>query len=465
MKAIDKILLYLYISFILVFILFLGNKIFIVYDYLDIESIKMLNYDKNNNIMSIEIIRKANSLNDKFSCIAYDGIETLEVLGKDDKCKFDLENVTNYNFYLQNSHGTKSNIYKLSNAVDNVLSFTYAEDVIYLTVGEEKEIKFYDIVIDKSIDYDFKVKDEDIVAINGKKIKGLKNGETIIYTDKTKETLKVIVTDLLTLPYATKDKKEILSCNVYNEDEAKLLDNILEYKINEAGYQTRAGAIAAARFLTLEFKYRVPYFYETGRVKYENKDCNMTNINTRIIDGEGRYYHKGLYLANSKKSDITASKVGPAIWGCNMVNYEDKPEYGFYVGKLMPNGLDCSGFITWALKNAGFSPGDVGAGDDPGRNCQCTDLGKLVKLNNDLLDSGDVKVGDLINWWGHIAMIIGIDKENDKYYIAESLSYIGGVRAMIYSKKELIDTFEYVVLMDDYYKEEGNYTNMWRNYD
>ena len=29
----------------------------------------------------------------------------------------------------------------------------------------------------------------------------------------------------------------------------------------------------------------------------------------------------------------------------------------------MPNGLDCSGFIAWVLKNAGFDPGDIGAGD------------------------------------------------------------------------------------------------------
>ena len=50
-------------------------------------------------------------------------------------------------------------------------------------------------------------------------------------------------------------------------------------------------------------------------------------------------------------------------------------------------------------------------------------------------------------------MLIGID--GDTYYVAESLSYIGGVRAMIYSKNELLKTFEYVVLMDKFYKNDS----------
>ena len=56
-------------------------------------------------------------------------------------------------------------------------------------------------------------------------------------------------------------------------------------------------------------------------------------------------------------------------------------------------------------------------------------------------------------------MLIGID--GDTYYVAESLSYIGVVRAMIYSKNELLKTFEYVVLMDKFYKNDGNYQKFW----
>ncbi len=124
----------------------------------------------------------------------------------------------------------------------------------------------------------------------------------------------------------------------------------------------------------------------------------------------------------------------------------------------MPNGLDCSGFIAWVLKNAGFDPGDIGAGDTE-YPYQMTKLGDFVSLNQDLIKSGKIKTGDLINYWGHIGIIIGIDENN--IYVAESLPTLGGVVAKKYSKSNITKTFSYVVLMDDYYKKNGNLTDMW----
>lgn len=462
MKRMDKVLVTMYWLSFVIFTIYIVSKDYLLYNNIDIVNIKIISYDKDTNTMKVSITKKINTLNDKFKCVAEYQDKKIEVDGNNNRCEFNLTNDANYNLYLVNNNGIKSNIYEINNIGTDVLSFNFASDKLYLAVGEEANINYYDIVLNnKEVDYDFKSEDEKVAKIENNKIIGVSKGETYIYSNKVKETLKIKVTDLITKPYATKDKKELLPCNAYTEEEAKELDEILAYKINNAGYQTRAGALAAARFLTLEFQYRVPYYYETGRIKYENKSCNMSNINTYVVDGEGRYYHQGMYLAESKKSSITASKEGPAIWGCKIRNLEKKPEYGFISGALMPNGLDCSGFVTWSLKNAGFEPGDVGAGEDPGRNCQCTDLGEFVPLTNELLNSGKLKAGDLINWWGHIAMIIGIDKENDTYYIAESLSYIGGVRAMIYSKKELLNTFKYVVLMDSFYQKDGNYTIMW----
>ena len=458
----DKALVISYILFLVLFVLFTSSSLFLQYSNIDVVSIKMNEFDKDSNIMKVSIIRANNKLNKKFSCIAESGDKKLEVIGKDNKCDFDLEYDGKYNLYLVNELGIKSSIYKLSNVLDNVLSFNFAAEKLYLAIGQEETFNYFNIVINnQEINYNFKSMDESIAKIEGNKVIGVSKGETFIYSDRTKEKLKIIVTDLITKPYATKEKKEILPCKAFTSEEAKTLDDILEYKINNAGYGTRAGALAAARFLTLEFKYRVPYYYETGRIKYENKSCNIGNINTYIVDGEGRWYHKGLYLSQDKVDNVTLSKEGPAMWGCKIRNLEKKPEQGFPSGAMMPNGLDCSGFVTWSLKNGGFEPGDVGAGEDPGRDCQCTDLGEFVPLDNALLNSGKVKAGDLINWWGHIAMIIGIDEENDTYYIGESLSYISGVRAMIYTRKELLNTFKYVVLMDSFYKKDGNYSIMW----
>ena len=56
-------------------------------------------------------------------------------------------------------------------------------------------------------------------------------------------------------------------------------------------------------------------------------------------------------------------------------------------------------------------------------------------------------------------MIIGIDEDN--IYVAESLPNLGGAVAKRYLKTNIGNTFTHVVLMDKYYKNDGNLTSMW----
>lgn len=415
---------------------------------------KFISYNEEDETITMKLLKNDNIFINEYTCNVDGNKNKYKVKANNNECNITLKINDTYKLYLTSDKGYKSNVIELNDVFNDVLYFKFNEQQVYLVIGEELDIKYTDVVVDIKPNYNFKSSDNNIIEVKDNKIIAKGAGSAYIYSDKIDNKLNVTVTNLISKPYATKDKKTLLPCNAYSEEQAKELDNILEYKINKAGYQTRAGAVAAARFLTLEFAYRVPYFYENGRVPIST--TNKSNINTHIADGEGRYYKKGLYLSNSKKDNIVASWKGPSIWGCNLMNLERNERYGYYMGKLMPNGLDCSGFITWTLKNAGFEPGDVGAGEDPNRNGQCTDLGEFVKLNENI---NNIKVGDLLNWWGHVAMLIGIN--GDTYYVAESLSYIGGVRAMIYSKQELLNTFEYTVKMDNYYKEEGNLTKYW----
>lgn len=427
-----------------------AHKLYSAFNTVSISKITLENFDEKQNKATIKI--KINEKNQFYSCFAKGKKEKYTSSSVNNECTLSINVKDTYKIYLE-ENGNKSKEYNLADYIPNILSFNFKEQIIYLTKDETTPLEYTDVTF-KQEDYNFKIKNPDIAKYEDGKIIALKEGKTYLYSDKIDQELAIVVTNLLTKPYATKEKKKLLTCHAYTEEESKLLDTILEYKVNKAGYQTRAGALAAARFLTLEFAYRVPYFYENGRVPISS--TNKSNINTHIADGEGRYYKKGLYLSDSKKKQIIKSYKGPAIWGCNLMNFETREEWGYYSGQLRPNGLDCSGFVTWALKQAGFEPGDVGAGEDPGRDGQCTDLGKFVTLSDNI---NNIKAGDLLNWWGHIAMLIGID--NDTYYVAESLSYIGGVRAMIYTKQELLSTFKYAVLMDDYYKKEGLYTKMW----
>lgn len=416
----------------------------------DIKSIKILNYDKEKEVIILEVEKDHDYiLNYEFSCNVKDKTKVYNQVGKENKCKFELPLNQDYSVSIENKFGSSRDLNVLD-YIDNKLEFRFDNEYIYLAIGERKSISYTDkYILPIDLLYEFYSNDESIAKIEDGMIVGVKEGTTTIGVKGSKDTLKVIVTDLISKPTLSKTKKEIVPCNKYSEDEAELLDKLLEYYINEAGYKTRAGAVAAGRFLTLQFKYRVPYFYENGRI-------NDSGVHK--ADGEGRYYKKGLYLHENKFANILYTYADKAIWGCPLKNGSNNPKYGFVAGRKMPNGLDCSGFVSWALVNGGFDPGDVGAGENEGIY-QLTNTGEFTVLTRDLAMSGNIKTGDLFNFWGHIALIIGQDDDN--YYVAESLPHLGGVIAKTYSKKTVANTFEFVVFMDTFYKEDGNLQDYW----
>lgn len=368
---------------------------------------------------------------------------------QNNKCNFIIDDNT-YNFYLRNNYGT---VIKINEASDlgNILRLTLDKEKIYLAInGTHTPTLTISSVgyADKTIKW---TSEDDKIAIvdeNGT-IKGTKKGNTKV-TAKVMDkeiTIDVVITDLITVrPKSFNNKKKYLSCNKYTEEDNDLLDEILKDRINTVGYKTRAGAIEAARFLALEFPYKIKYFSENGRM----------GERTYKVDGEGRYYHEGLYLHSSRYKNIKYKAEGPKTWGCTMYNRVSH--------KRSANGLDCSGFITWVLVNGGFDPGDVGAGVSPGIK-DLTDYGEKTIFNAKVIESGKVKVGDLLSstgpGGGHIAMIVGEDSEY--YYVAESLwtSPNVGVVILPYSKKNLFKRYYYVMLMDSYYKEDGKLTKLW----
>ena len=345
--------------------------------------------------------------------------------------------------------------------VNEVIDFTVSEDHFFMAVNEQKKLG---VSVDKlgnpNILSYFRSLDENIVRVQDDTLIGVSSGTTKIQVqvgDIIKE-VTATVSDLYHLP-VLEDKKEYLSCNRYSEEENKLLDEILEYKIQSAGYKTRAGVVSALRFFTLEFPYKLKYFFENGRLN--------NNTGGGKVDGEGRYYHKGLYLNSYKFSEIEKfsgyKSWGPAIWGCPLTNWQD--ESGFRPGVKYPNGLDCSGFISWAMLNGGFDVGDTGAGDNSWTDDDFSDIGTQVLITRENLENHVFKAGDLIGTNGHIAMIGGLS--DGMVYVAESTTYYYGVVMHAYTFDELLECpyLTYVIPMDDYYKEnglgEGNYTEFW----
>ena len=186
------------------------------------------------------------------------------------------------------------------------------------------------ICLDETRDYSVTfLSGDEVLEIGDSSFKGKAVGDCIVYCPETDEKMEVSVSDLYSVAHIDNYKENIFEY-AYTPEEAAYLDKALEARIAEVGYQTRAAVTEAARFLSMCFNYKIPYFCENGR---------MTG--GVYCDGEGRFYHKGLYLSEDKYSLIDPAGIieGPGMWGAMMhmscgVN-------------LHPNGLDCSGFVTW----------------------------------------------------------------------------------------------------------------------
>lgn len=369
----------------------------------------------------------------------------------DRQAHFDVD-AGDYHVFAMDDYGNVSHADTQHVAINQIISIALNYEELYLPLEDTRQFEADLFVlgeVDKTVTWSSS--DSSVASIGQDGLLTTHSPGEITVTGATasglQATADIVVTDLFhkTLWEASKTK---LPAYQYTTEEAHVLDAALASRVNEAGFGTRAGPVAAARFITMEFPYLVPYFFENGR---------MVNHFNRFVDGEGRYYHIGLYLSEDKYDDIVATFVGPAIWGAPLMNFQD--EGSFKPGGMYANGLDCSGFVTWVLLNGGFDVGDVGAGDYIYRDDDLCDLGERVPLTLELVESGRIKVGDLIGQDGHIAIIVGMTDEH--IYVAESSGPGVRVVKLTWYYEVFNWTYDYVMLMDSVYGEDGNLTEMW----
>ncbi len=370
------------------------------------------------------------------------------------RCSYELPE-GNYTVYVKNALNETSKEFNLS--INEIRSFDINITKWFLAPEETLKIlnkMEYVGLPDLSLIY---TSDDESVATvdsNGV-ITGVGNGTTKIHVKPIgfdEKVVEITTTDIIRAPELD-DTKPVVKCEQYTAEEAALLDEILATRVEQRGVGTRAALLEVTRFMTLNLKVKIPYFYEHGRMKPYWK-------NARKVDGEGRWYHKGLYLSKDKYDLISPENVKEkkAMWGCPLTNYDDSD--GWAVGAKKPNGLDCSGFVSFSLYNSGQDPGDIGAGMDP-ELISMDDFGEKHTLTYEFANSDNYKVGDMIGRNGHVALISGKDDEN--LYISESL--LKGVRTVTYSYKnknsKLYTNYEYIGNLDNRYVADGDYTDMW----
>ena len=387
---------------------------------------------------------KYNSIRDSFCSL--DSINWVPM----NECTFDLP-VGNYTLYIKEDTVTASKEFEIISSIIGEFSSTIDTlPIYYLALGGTKKMHYkfeYDDAFDKTVTYI--IEDPNIISIENDTIHGINVGTTTFIAklkDGNQKKYTVQVTNLIQ-PFSPNNDKPYLPCERYSESEAELLDKILYSRIQEAGDGTRGAVLAAARFITMEFPYSIRYFNENGRLQGHGRPK---------IDGEGRYYHKGLYLSKNKYKDISKSTAtGPKMWGCQI--------YDQFISKMNMNGFTCSGFVTWAMLNGGFDVGDVGAGDFKQFDDDLSDLGPHHEITTEYMTNGNFKPGDFIGRNGHAALIIGVDDKN--IYTAESLP--AKMKVYTYERYHGIvkdNNLTYVIEMSDIYPNgDGNWTWMWND--
>ena len=153
-------------------------------------------------------------------------------------------------------------------------------------------------------------------------------------------------------------------------------NNLIASNVEENGYGTRAGVVTAAVTLIAElgnnYNVKVPYFWGGGH-------------GIMVTGAEGN-------------------------WGSSQCHtYANGQSYNYC-------GLDCSGFVPWAIYNGGFSITPLVTG-----GFQSLPGAERVSLTN----SAVLQPGDLLESSGHVILIVGVDENN--YICAEAAGNETGV--------------------------------------
>lgn len=153
-------------------------------------------------------------------------------------------------------------------------------------------------------------------------------------------------------------------------------NNLIASNVEENGYGTRAGVVTAAVTLIAElgnnYNVKVPYFWGGGH---------------------------GIMATGAEGN-----------WGSTQCHtYANGQSYNYC-------GLDCSGFVTWAIYNGGFSITPLVTG-----GFQSLPGAERVSLTN----SAVLQPGDLLESSGHVILIVDVDDNN--YICAEAAGNETGV--------------------------------------
>ncbi|SES68071.1 MULTISPECIES: hypothetical protein [unclassified Prevotella] len=233
----------------------------------------------------------------------------------------------------------------------------------------------------------------------------------------------------------SKDSRPLMQSNSFSQQQKDSLQTAFTQEMGKVNGK-RSKVVTAATFL-VSLKCRVPYGHE----------WKVTD--THDYDYVGRYTKKGLFLNEFVENGSTHKP-----WGEMIPTHPRYPRQNIKnLGDEYENGLHCSSYIGWCLFN-GNAVTDVALLEKTYANDYRTFPSTkelALKGNVDL-----IRVGDLIGFPGHIAIVIGIKGDLVVYASAEGGSaYPGkGISWLTFNKKTIdFDkfTYKYFIQMNKVY--------------
>ena len=212
--------------------------------------------------------------------------------------------------------------------------------------------------------------------------------------------------------------------------------------VRSAGYKTREGVVAAALYLSSHINVHIPYFWSGGHFHTYFETQKPSFIEKEFYDGGNKF------MGVSNK------------WGCSV-----KMDYGGTEkqkdGEIWPFGMDCSGFVAWAILNGGYYTGDgnqkivVSTSELPS-----SIAGEKVFTTELRNAKGKVQTGDIVWKEGHIGMVVEV--KSNSLMVAEEQGADYGLRINEYSYSS--SKFTHVILMDNFYKNYQKNSSMWEGF-
>lgn len=239
--------------------------------------------------------------------------------------------------------GVRENIYKLPDIRENIQNLGKEHDNCFSKMSDDIE---YDLT--KNLEKLLQLSDDMITTVNLFSQAELASVKTLSITSKGLE-------DALKYQYANTFNEKLTG---YDYDYYQSLFN----KAMSLATDNRTRTTMAALFLATSFPH-MNYFWGGGHESI-CEGLDPTWGDPRLVTAEG--------------SETTGTK--------------------------QPNSLDCSGYVSWVLKNGGYNI------EKPMTTWELENIGEKTPLINS--NENDIKVGDLAYMDGHIGVIVRIDNKD-----------------------------------------------------